>query len=174
MTLAPQAGTVLKIDGYICSLLRAKPGKVARQKLAYGVQRWAISMTGEPAFDSRCECWPLGPVFPELFFDDNHKETGQDLSPVLQGYCKIVVEKLGDMSGGNLATRSHRKYPEWRMIHEQLRKLTLKTKELSAQNEISIALIKSVTYDQVRREGDIITISPLNPSLAGKQLEYLL
>ncbi len=59
--------TVFDVDSYICDRLApARPGKVARHKLAYAAHRYAILKTGNPIFNSLCAALPLGPCFIDL------------------------------------------------------------------------------------------------------------
>jgi uncharacterized phage-associated protein len=88
-------------------------GQVAMHKLLFAVHRTAICRTGKPAFRGRCEAWPMGPVFTELYFQPNGKGNPSALTPEQDGYCDLVARILGAQSGRSLAARSHAKYPEW-------------------------------------------------------------
>jgi len=109
--------TVFDVDAYLRQTLEAKFGTlglVARIKLVYSVHRLAIARTGNPAFDSRCEAWPMGPVFPELYANPQNKSgNASAIKGVVRGYCDQVARHLGATSGRSLAARSHIRFPEW-------------------------------------------------------------
>jgi uncharacterized phage-associated protein len=88
-------------------------GLVARHKLLYAVHRLSISKTSEPAFHARCEAWPMGPVFTELYFNPNVTGDSDALTPDQKGFCDLIARILGAQSGRSLAARSHWRYPEW-------------------------------------------------------------
>jgi hypothetical protein len=77
---------------------RGTLGMVARHKLLYAVHRLAISRTGEPAFNSRCEAWPMGPVFPEFYHNPNVPGSVDSLAAEHVGFCDLVARVLGACS----------------------------------------------------------------------------
>lgn len=73
--------TVFDVDTYICDrLLPARPGKVARHKLAYACYRYSAMTRQEPIFTAFCAAMPLGPVFVELLKYPARKGNRDDLS----------------------------------------------------------------------------------------------
>ena len=106
-------------------------GMVARHKLLYAVHRLAISRTGEPVFNSRCEAWPMGPVFPEFYHEPNVPGSVDSLTAEHIGFCDLVARVLGACSGRSLAARSHWRYPEW-----------FEAKKRRNNKEIAVAEIK--------------------------------
>jgi len=111
---------------------RGTLGMVARHKLLYAVHRMSIAKTGEPAFQDRCEAWPMGPVFPEFYHNPKQIAGNADLLNAEQrGYCDLVARILGAQSGRSLAARSHWRYPEW-----------FEAKKRRTDKEITVAAIK--------------------------------
>lgn len=109
--------TIYDFDAYLRQHLEPKfgnLGQVARHKLLYAVHRLSIAKTNEPAFAARCEAWPMGPVFTELYFNPNIAGNAAVLTAEQRGFCDLVGRVLGAQSGRSLAARSHCRYPEWR------------------------------------------------------------
>jgi len=113
--------TIFDFDAYNCQKLQAKPGRVARQKLVYGLHRYAVIKTGRPFFDSPCYAFPLGPLFLELHGNYGHNGNPAALTEYERAIVDDVLEKLGAMSGKALAARSHVNYYEWRVMREGMR-----------------------------------------------------
>jgi uncharacterized phage-associated protein len=106
-------------------------GMVARHKLLYAVHRLSISKTGKPAFPTRCEAWPMGPVFPEFYHCPNLGGDVAALNSEQNAFCDLIAQILGAYSGRSLAARSHWRYPEW-----------IEAKKRRANKEITVAEIK--------------------------------
>jgi uncharacterized phage-associated protein len=109
--------TIYDFDMYLRRQLEPKfgnLGQVARHKLLYAVHRLAIAKTNRPAFVARCEAWPMGPVFTELYFNPSVTGNAEHLTPDQKSFCDLVAQILGAQSGRSLAARSHCRYPEWR------------------------------------------------------------
>ncbi len=113
--------TIFDADTLVCSLLPARPGKVARHKLAYAWYRFSIVQTGQPDFAGFCAALPLGPCFIELLENDARQGDPNAFSAEAIARCHTVLDKLGAMSGKTLAARSHRNYYEWRIMREGMR-----------------------------------------------------
>ncbi|MFZ1137903.1 MAG: hypothetical protein WAN76_01915 [Candidatus Sulfotelmatobacter sp.] len=159
--------TVFDIDAHFRQILEPQHdtlGKVQRHKLCYAALRLGIGVTGDSPFDGRVLAWPLGPVFVDLW---EHPDREGDPNNIPTGVREIditIAARMGGVPGEKLAASSHRRYPEWRMAREGLRK------KQCGQHEIARELIRSVTYDQIHVEGfgenQVITIMPgHDPSL---------
>ncbi|GEM_PF-6322047 len=141
--------TIFDVDSYICDRLApARPGKVARHKLAYAAHRYAILKTGNPIFESVCAALPLGPCFLELLRDPNRRGNPDALSLEEKQLIDEVLQKLGAMSGRALAARSHRNYYEWRVMREGMNPNQVKS--CGKYREISVALIRMLPDIQRR------------------------
>jgi uncharacterized phage-associated protein len=137
--------TVFDIDTHLRHILEPQHGslgRVQRHKLCYAVLRLGIGVTGDSPFDGRVLAWPLGPVFVDLW---EHPDREGDPANIPQGVREIditIAARMGGIPGQKLAAASHRRYPEWRMAREGLRK------NQCGQHEITHELIRSLTYDQ--------------------------
>jgi uncharacterized phage-associated protein len=142
--------TVFDIDTHLRHILEPQHGslgRVQRHKLCYAVLRLGIGVTGDSPFDGRVLAWPLGPVFVDLW---EHPDREGDPASIPQGVREIditIAARMGGIPGEKLAATSHRRYPEWRMAREGLRK------NQCGKHEITRELIRSVTYDQIHVEG---------------------
>jgi uncharacterized phage-associated protein len=163
--------TLFDFDTFICQQLGGSgkvARKVARHKLLYAVQRLSIATTGKPAFDARCEAWALGPVFVELQMHPSRAGNPSALSAADRQLCETVLAKIGHLSGKELAIRSHRRYPEWQAARKGLKPTEC------GHREISPGVIRAMTYEQLRVEGDkIIFEANHNPGLALRQFRDL-
>lgn len=136
-------------DALICSLLPARPGRVARHKLAYAWYRYSIVQTGQPDFTDFCAALPLGPCFVELLRQPDHDGNPNVFPLEAVARCQMVLEKLGAMSGKALAARSHRNYYEWRIRREGMNPNQVKS--CGQYREISVSLIRMLP--QIQRQG---------------------
>jgi uncharacterized phage-associated protein len=170
--VAPTRPTLFDFDAYMCQQLGGSgtvARKVARHKLLYAVQRLSIATTGKRAFDARCEAWALGPVFVELQKHPDRVGNPSALSAADRQLCETVLAKIGHLSGKELAIRSHRRYPEWRAARKGLKPTEC------GHREISPGVIRAMTYEQLRVEGDkIIFEANHNPGLALRQFRDLI
>lgn len=142
--------TVFDVDSYICDKLApARPGKVARHKLAYAAHRYAILKTGNPIFDAVCAALPLGPCFLELLHNPERRGNPDELSPETKQLIDEVLQKLGAMSGRALAARSHRNYYEWKIMRSGMH--ANQVKQNGQYVEIPVSLIRSLP--DVQRAG---------------------
>lgn len=94
---------------------RGFQGKVQRQKLLYYAQAWHLAWYGRPLFDDGLEAWPMGPVAPEAF-------RNEETSPALDRreepnwvtvHLDAVCGYYGSFHGNALMRRSHSEAP-WR------------------------------------------------------------
>lgn len=141
--------TIFDVDSFICDRLApARPGKVARHKLAYAVHRYAILKTGNPIFDSVCAALPLGPCFLDLLHSPEQRGNPDALSLEETQLIDEVLQKLGAMSGRALAARSHRNYYEWRVMREGMHENQVKS--CGKYREIPVSLIRMLPDIQRR------------------------
>jgi hypothetical protein len=136
-------------DTLICSLLSARPGKVARHKLAYAWYRYSIVQAGEPDFTDFCAALPLGPCFVALLENPDRIGNPSVFSAGAVSRCRTVLEKLGAMSGRALAARSHRNYYEWRIMRQGMRHSQVKMN--GQYQEIPVSLIRRLP--EIQRHG---------------------
>ena len=142
--------TIFDVDSFICDRLApARPGKVARHKLAYAAHRYAILKTGNPIFDSFCAALPLGPCFIELLHKPERRGNPDALSITDKQLIDEVLQKLGAMSGCALAARSHRNYYEWKIMREGMH--ANQVKQNGQYVEIPVSLIRSLP--EIRQAG---------------------
>ena len=55
----------------------------------------------------------MGPVFPDFYHKPNLEGNAGVLNPEQNGFCDLIAQLLGALSGRSLAARSHWRYPEW-------------------------------------------------------------
>jgi uncharacterized phage-associated protein len=128
--------TVYDFDAYMRRRLASKfgtLGQVARHKLLYAIHRAAIAKNDAPAFDCRCEAWPMGPVFTALYFNDRGIGNPDALTQEEQAICDWVARVLGATSGRKLAARSHAKYPEWYIARKNRKDKTITVEAIREQ-----------------------------------------
>jgi hypothetical protein len=140
--------TVFDVDAYICRRLPARPGKVARHKLAYACHRFAILKSGGPIFEAFCAALPLGPVFIPLLHKPEHDGNADNLTPEERAIVDTVLDVLGAMSGKALAARSHKNYYEWRIMREGMHENQVKS--CGKYREIRVSLIRMLPDIQRR------------------------
>jgi uncharacterized phage-associated protein len=87
------------------------------EKLLYYVQGWSLAWTGNPMFTEAPKNWPMGPVYPTVWFEDkNHTSSinDADLSELTDEDVDVihaVVEKYRGISGGQMAALTHTEQP---------------------------------------------------------------
>jgi hypothetical protein len=149
--------TIFDADTLICTMLLARPGKVARHKLAYAVYRYSIVKTGIPDFTAFCAALPLGPCFIELLEHPERRGDPNAFSPEAVDRFRAVLDKLGAMSGKALAARSHRNYYEWRTMREGMRNNQVKLN--GKCQEIPVSLIRRLP--EIQRHGGTVGLPTL-------------
>jgi hypothetical protein len=62
-----------------------------------------IAKTGEPAFQARCEAWPMGPVFPEFYHNPQRIAGSPDLLSLEQQGIAIWLPAFSGPNPGEVA-----------------------------------------------------------------------
>lgn len=128
--------TVFDVHQYLKDKLRVS-GAVKLHKLLFAINRLSIARTGDPMFLSEAEAWKWGPVFAEVYFNQEQRGDVRVISDADAAIISEVCRTLGSKAGSQLASRSHDRYPEWQEMRAGL-----------GPNEPSR---KVITFDAMRR-----------------------
>jgi uncharacterized phage-associated protein len=105
----------------VARFLRArKPGANTTQvqKWAYYGQGWHLILTGEPMFSEPIKAFAYGPVVPKLWAAEKHGwpiPPERELKRSHELVLDLVLERLGNLTAGELRDRTHDEAP-WRDI----------------------------------------------------------
>jgi len=87
------------------------------EELLYYVQGWSLAWTGNSMFTEAPKNWPMGPVYPTVWFEDKNQTSAissADLDELTNEDVDVVhavVEKYRGISGGQTAALTHTEQP---------------------------------------------------------------